>query len=155
MSDTITIYLDNCCYNRPFDDRSNIKNYLEREAILLVMQMAYDGNCRIIGSDILEKEMSMISNEEKRRNVETLYWNMIMDTIKIDDSIVKRAKEIMKQSSIKAFDSMHLASAEMKADVLLTTDMKFMKAAGRLGVKTKVQNPISFIMEVNEYEYKN
>lgn len=28
------IYMDNCCYNRLFDDRSNIKNYLEREALL-------------------------------------------------------------------------------------------------------------------------
>ncbi len=155
MDNMITIYLDNCCYNRPFDDRSNIKNYLEREAVLLVMQMAYDGNCRIIGSDILEKEMSMISNEEKLRNVETLYYSMIIDKISINDSIVKRAKEIMKQSSIKAFDGLHLAGAETKADVLLTTDIKFMRAANRLGVKIKVQNPISFIMEVNDYEHNN
>lgn len=39
----IKIYLDNCCYNRPFDDRTNIKNYLEREAVLIIMQMAYNG----------------------------------------------------------------------------------------------------------------
>lgn len=148
----ITIYLDNCCYNRPFDDRSYIKNYLEREAVLLVMQMAYDGNCRIIGSDILEKEMSLILNKEKLKNVETLYYAMIVDKIEINDSIVKRAKEIMKQSTIKVFDSLHLASAETKADILLTTDIKFMKAANRLGIKIKVQNPISFIMEVNDYE---
>jgi len=61
----ITVYLDNCCYNRPFDDRSNIKNYLEREAILLIMQMAYDGELHIIGSEVLRKEMSKISNYDK------------------------------------------------------------------------------------------
>lgn len=37
----LIVYLDNCCYNRPFDDRSNIRNYLEREAVLIIMQMAY------------------------------------------------------------------------------------------------------------------
>lgn len=69
----VTVYLDNCCYNRPFDDRSNIKNYLEREAILLIMQMAYDGNLCIYGSEVLQKEMSQISNYDKRKNVEGLY----------------------------------------------------------------------------------
>ena len=34
------VYIDNCCYNRPFDDRTNIKNYLEREAILLVFELS-------------------------------------------------------------------------------------------------------------------
>lgn len=149
------VYLDNCCYNRPFDDRSNIKNYLEREAVLLVMQMAYDGNYQIIGSEVLEKEMSMIVNEEKRRNVETLYFSLVKDIIEINASIVKRAKEIVEQSMIKAFDSLHLASAETKADILLTTDIKFIKAANKLETKIKVQNPISFILEVNEYEYND
>lgn len=149
----MTIYLDNCCYNRPFDDRSNIKNYLEREAVLLVMQMAFDGNYQIIGSDILEREMSLIANGEKRRNVEALYNSMIYDVVKINDSIVDRAKIIMDQSTIKAFDSLHLASAETKADVLLTTDIKFMKAANRLGAGIKVQDPISFVLEVSDSEY--
>lgn len=35
------IYMDNCCYNRLFDDRSNIKNYLEREAVLLVLELIH------------------------------------------------------------------------------------------------------------------
>lgn len=149
----LTVYLDNCCFNRLFDDRSNIKNYLEREAVLIVMQMAYDGNCQIIGSDVLEKEMALITNEEKRRNVEALYVSFVSNVIKVDDSIVIRAKEFMGQSTIKAFDSLHLASAEANADILLTTDIKFLKAANRLELKVKVRNPISFVMEVDEYEY--
>lgn len=149
------IYLDNCCYNRPFDDRSNIKNYLEREAVLLVMQMAFDGNYQITGSEVLEKEMSLISNIEKRRNVEALYYSLIGESIKMDDAIASRAKEIMQHSSIKAFDSLHLASAEANADILLTTDIKFMKAATRLETKVKVMNPISFVLEVTDYEHNN
>lgn len=146
------IYLDTCCYNRPFDDRSNIKNYLEREAVLLVMQMAFDGNYQIVGSEILEKEMSMISDRRKRRIVEILYHSIVSDIIKTSDAAARRAKEIMKVSSIKAFDSLHLASAEAKPDVLLTTDLKFIKAANRLETRIKVQNPISFLLEVIDYE---
>lgn len=173
-----TIYMDNCCYNRPFDERSNIKNYLEREAILLIMQMVYEGRISraaypnpappygqeqggvgskcpycIIGSDVLSWEMRMITNAQKRYNVETLYQAMISDTIEINDMVADRAREIMQQSHIRAFDSLHLASAETRAEVLLTTDIKFMRAANRMGLKLKVQNPVSFILEVNENEY--
>ena len=30
------VYLDNCCYNRPFDDQSQLKVRLETEAKLFV-----------------------------------------------------------------------------------------------------------------------
>ena len=154
------IYLDNCCYNRPFDERSNIKNYLEREAVLLIMQMAYEGKSRvpgfrIVGSDVLLKEMRMIPDIEKRRDIELLYRAVISDEIKLNDRIADRAKQIMQQSSIRAFDSLHLASAEVGADVLLTTDIKFMKAANRMGTSIRVLNPVSFILEGNEIECYN
>ncbi len=154
------IYLDNCCYNRPFDERSNIKNYLEREAVLLIMQMAYEGKSgvpgfRIVGSDVLLKEMRMIPDIEKRRDIELLYRAVISDEIKLNDRIADRAKQIMQQSSIRAFDSLHLASAEVGADVLLTTDIKFMKAANRMGTSIRVLNPVSFILEGNENECNN
>lgn len=87
--------------------------------------------------------------------MEALYRSMINDVIRVNASIVKRAKEIVEQSSIKAFDSLHLASAATKADILLTTDIKFIKVANKLETKIKVQNPISFILEVNEHEYNN
>lgn len=32
------VYLDNCCYNRPFDDQSQLKVRLETEAKLFVQQ---------------------------------------------------------------------------------------------------------------------
>ena len=32
------IYLDNCCYNRPFDDLSQERIYLESETILMILR---------------------------------------------------------------------------------------------------------------------
>lgn len=77
------VYLDNCCYNRLFDDRSNIKNYLEREAVLIIMQKAFDGEFGIIGSDILEIEISKIKDDEKRNDVQGIYNVLIMDLVEI------------------------------------------------------------------------
>jgi len=34
MNKVPLVYLDNCCYNRPFDDKTVFKNYLEAEAKL-------------------------------------------------------------------------------------------------------------------------
>ena len=142
------VYLDNCCYNRLFDDRSNIKNYLEREAVLIVMQKAFENELKIIGSDILEIEMLKIKNEEKRNNVEGVYHALVVDSVKAEGNIGQRAVQIRAISNIRNFDSLHLASAEIGADILLTTDMKFLKASQRVKSKIAVKNPVEFVMEV-------
>lgn len=151
----LRIYLDNCCYNRLFDDRSNIKNYLEREAVLIIMQKAFDGEFELVGSDILKIEIGKISNTEKLKNVEGVYNALVVDNIEIDDSIEKRAVEIRELSNIRAFDSLHLASAEEGADVLITTDIKFLRNSQRLQPKIEVKNPIVFVTEVYDYDADN
>ena len=151
----LRIYLDNCCYNRLFDDRSNIKNYLEREAVLIIMQKAFDGEFELIGSDILNIEIGNISNPEKRKNVEGVYNALVAYNIEVNDSIEKRAVEIRELSNIKAFDSLHLASAEEGADVLITTDIKFLRNSQRLQTKIEVKNPIVFVTEVYDYDTDN
>lgn len=48
--------------------------------------------------------------------------------------------------------SLYLASAETGADILLTTDIKFLKGCQRIKSEIAVKNPVEFIMEV---ELKN
>lgn len=149
------IYLDNCCYNRLFDDRSNIKNYLEREAILIIMQKAYESEDEIIGSDVLDIEISKIANPEKRGNVEGVYRALTSKVQELNKGIEDRAKEIMQISNIKAFDSLHLASAEAGADILLTTDMKFLRNCQKIFCRIDVKNPIEYVMEAFDYDNKD
>ena len=149
------VYLDNCCYNRLFDDRSNIKNYLEREAVLIVMQKAFDNELQIVGSDILKVEISKIGNEEKKNNVEGLYHALALNSVKATGEVGQRAAQIRETSNIRNFDSLHLASAEIGADVLLTTDMKFLKNSQKTRTKIAVKNPIEFVMEVFGYDESN
>lgn len=116
------------------------------------MQKAFDGDHEIYGSDVLKKEMKEITDLEKKKCVEGLYYGIVKESIALQESIIARAKEIMKQSNIKAYDSLHLASAEACADVLLTTDIKFQRSCRKMPLGIRVQNPIEFIMEENENE---
>ena len=93
------------------------------------MQKAFDGELELVGSDILEIEMLKIRNNEKRSNVQGVYHALVSDLIPVTSGLTQRAVQIRSMSNIRNFDSLHLASAELGADVLLTTDMKFLKGS--------------------------
>lgn len=142
------IYLDNCCYNRPFDDQTQERIHLESEAILTILKIGQMKRVVIVGSDILELEINRMLDENKKRKVMDLYKVADM-RIFYTDKIKKRSEEIMSVSKIRTFDSLHIASAEeAKADALLTTDDKFEKMSEKLDLKTRVVNPLRFAWEV-------
>lgn len=149
------VYLDNCCYSRLFDDRSIIKNYLEREAVILIMEKAFSLDIEIIGSQALAIELMRNKDVPKRNDIVGIYEGIIIKEIKAEDWVLQRAEEIRKLSNIRLFDSIHLAIAEQYADVLVTTDIKFLNAAKRLNIKVAVKNPIEFILEGSYYDTDN
>ena len=116
------------------------------------MQKAFDNELQIIGSDILKVEMSKIRNEDKRNDVEGLYHALVAGSVSATCEVSQRAVQIREASNIRSFDSLHLASAEIGADVLLTTDMKFLKNSQRISTRIAVKNPIEFLMEVFNYD---
>ena len=142
------IYLDNCCYNRPFDDLTQERIHLESEAVLTILNLVQSGKLELIGSDVLRLEMSRMKDPIKRQRVIALY-SIVENEIKYTDKIKERAEEIQKESNIKLFDSLHIASAEMgAADALLTTDDKLEKASANPTLKLRVVNPLIFAWEV-------
>lgn len=142
------IYLDNCCYNRPFDDQTQERIHLESEAILMVLQRGQSGIYKIMGSDVLQLEIERMHDIIKKQQVKELY-KVSHTNISYSEHIKERAKEIRKQSNIKTFDSLHIASAEAgNVDVMLTTDDKLEKMSEKLNLKFKVMNPLKFAWEV-------
>lgn len=107
---------------------------------------------QIIGSDILKVEMSKIRNEDKRNDVVGLYHALVAGSVSATCEVGQRAAQIREASNIRSFDSLHLASAEIGADVLLTTDMKFLKNSQRISTRIAVKKPIEFLMEVFNYD---
>lgn len=142
------IYLDNCCYNRPFDDQTQERIHLESEVILTVLKMGQMKKIIIVGSEILELEMKRMQDEDKKRKVLDLYGIADMHIL-YSEKIKKRSVEIMSVSQIRTFDSLHIAAAEeANAEILLTTDDKFEKMAEKLELRTRVVNPLRFAWEV-------
>lgn len=60
------IYLDACCWNRPFDDQSQNRVRVEAEAVLSILEMAQSSGVEIIGSDIVDDELSEMPDDERR-----------------------------------------------------------------------------------------
>ena len=149
------IYLDCCCYNRPFDDQSQNRIHDESEAILSIMKRCReDSGYTILGSTVLNMELDKIADTAKKANVTSLA-KIIRETIVYTTEIRERAVELQKLESIRKMDSLHLASAEKgHADVFLSTDDKLLKACQRIQdiLKVKVKNPIYYLAEVNEHD---
>jgi hypothetical protein len=147
----LKLYLDTCCYNRPFDDQTQDKIHVETECIIAILHRCEQDEWDLYGSDILENELSNNLNIDKQRSTKLLY--RIADyIIELNDTIVDRALEFEK-IGLKSYDSLHLASAEyINIDVFLTTDIKFIKNALKANTTVKVMNPVNFIMEVLENE---
>jgi len=144
----LKLYLDNCCYSRPFDDQSQERIYLESEAILSILKLGEKQQFEILGSSILQLEMNRLRDEDKKQKIQNLY-QVVHKEIPYTPDVKKRSEEIMKLSKIRSFDSLHVAIAESASvDVVLTTDDKLEKMASHLDLKVKVQNPLKFVLEV-------
>ncbi|MFO7794693.1 MAG: hypothetical protein ACQERB_00840 [Promethearchaeati archaeon] len=61
------IYLDVCCYNRPFDDQTQEKIHLETEAVLIILSNISLKNWELVGSDIIDFEISKIPDLERKK----------------------------------------------------------------------------------------
>ena len=142
------VYLDNCCFNRILDDRSYPIIYLERNSVMLILELAEDKRIEIVGSQMLKKEIADTPDYVKRERLSLMY-SLCSSEISVTEDIVDRALEIRENSNIRTKDSIHLACAEAAGvDVLLTTDKKFMNNANRIPAIVKVMNPTEWLLEV-------
>lgn len=148
------IYMDVCCLNRPFDDSIEERVKMEAAAVLSILQYCRRGKWELAASDIIDKELSKSRNLEKLTKVRALY-SVAKCRLTVNNEVGKRALDLQ-TGGIKAFDSLHLALAEIyHQDVLLTTDDAFLTAARRRGTATMVANPVSWLMEVKHYDCRH
>ena len=139
----VKVYLDTCCYNRPYDDQTQLRINLEAQAKLFIQKQIVDGKLDLI--------YSFISVYENSQNPFAIRKNAIFDffsnaVIYIDESnvevIKQRAGEIMK-TGIKTKDTLHVSCAiEGKADYFITTDIRLLKYSSD---EVKIINPIDLI----------
>ena len=141
------IYLDNCCFNRPFDDQSQLRILLESEAKLNIQENIRSGTYKLIWSYILDYENSKNPFRERREQI--IKWKEYScDDLEENKEILKISTTIMKHG-IKKIDSLHIACAiKANADYFLTTDDGVIKKS-TLIQNIKIIDPIEFIKEVS------
>ena len=145
------VYLDVCCFNRPFDDYAQDRVRLESEAVLTILEHIQSRMWALIGSEVIDIEISKIPDDDLRCKVNIL-TGMKQKLITVNNDVEIRAKELEKLG-FKSFDALHIACAEKgDADILLTTDDIFLSKAlqSRNILKVRVENPLRWLMEVME-----
>ena len=140
------VYLDNCCYNRPFDDQTQLRIRLETEAKLRIQQFMRMGLVEYAWSDILDGEVDDNPFVEKQEKI--LPWrDRAVVHVGITPEIEVRAGTFV-QLGVKAADALHLACAESAGcDWFFTVDKGILSKVGVVGTM-QVANPLDFIQEV-------
>ena len=141
------IYLDNCCFNRPFDDQSQLRILLEAEAKLRIQENVRSGTFELVWSYILDYENSQNPFRERREQI--IKWQSYCDEdVEESKEVLNIASMIMKHG-IKKLDSLHLACAtKAKTDYFITTDDAIIKKALHIQ-NIHIVDPIGFIKEVS------
>lgn len=140
------LHLDNCMFNRPFDNQTDFKILLESEAKLKIQEHIRFGLYELVWSYILDYENSKNPFRERREQIGKWkkYANVDIDA---DDSVIELSKSL-NQLGLKNFDALHIACAiTAKADYFLTTDKGILKKSQMVS-DIQIKDPIDFIREV-------
>ncbi|MEQ8754422.1 MAG: PIN domain-containing protein [Coleofasciculus sp. G1-WW12-02] len=141
------VYLDTSVYNRPFDDQTQPKIFLETQAVILILQMAEAQLINLVSSSVLDYENSLNPFQIKQQAMNR-YLQMATTRQQVDETIRQRAEQL-EQQVIKAIDSLHVACAEAaNSDYFITCDKRLINRCQGLPLKTL--NPVDFILEIED-----
>jgi len=139
------IYLDTCCYNRPYDDQSQTRIRAEAAAVDNIVVLARLYRYTVFGSDALDEEIGDIKVQAKHEQVLGLYRRTVTNQASPKKAVFDHFMPIAARAGIGRVDTLHLCySISAGADYLLTTDDDFIKLAARLALPVLVINPLNF-----------
>jgi predicted nucleic acid-binding protein len=144
------IYLDNCCYNRPFDTQNSDTIIFESIAKMSIQQLVTKQKITLVSSVVVLEEIYSNPFRYKKEQIFAFLSNAkIYVGGDRSSEIRKYAAEIIK-SGIKYMDAAHVSAAIIaKCDFLVTTDKKLLNYKSD---KITIINPIDF---VRMWESKN
>jgi predicted nucleic acid-binding protein len=140
----LNIYLDTCCYNRPFDDLSQSIVRLEAEAKRYVQSLIKYSMINLTYSYISLYEIENNPYEYRKRHVLDFLSNasVYIEEVKKDD-VRKIGLGIIK-TGIKSLDALHIACAVLaRCDYFLTTDKRILKYKTN---EIKILNVFDFVI---------
>lgn len=147
----MNLYLDNCCFNRPFDDQTQLRIRLETEAKLFIQARILEGKYKLVWSYILDFENDQ-NPFELRKEIIRKWREIAYIDIDANDEVIYLAEKIAVMG-IKPKDALHIACAVVAdCKYFITTDNKILNK-GIKGIKDiKLIDPIGFIkLEEDNY----
>jgi len=103
------VYLDICCFNRPFDDQSSLIVYLETEAKLHVQELVSQGDLTLCWSFVMDYENAANPFYEVRNRIAQWKTSAHYDC-ELTDAIAIKAAELM-SLGLRQMDASHIACA--------------------------------------------
>lgn len=142
------VYLDNCCFNRPFDNQSSIRVKLETDAKLYVQLKIKEGKIELVWSYMLDFENGVNPFAERKNTIEKWRRLCISDVIESSD-ILSKAVDLAGKG-LKAKDALHLACAiKAGSEYFLTTDDDIIRKMANNSDIT-VLNPTEFVLLIEK-----
>ena len=138
------LYLDNCSFNRPYDDQSLLKNYIEAEAKTYIQREILQKNIELVWSYVMDYEISFNPFSDRKNQI--LKWkNIAIADVSASEKVIALANDIKKRN-IKPKDSLHLACAiEAKCNYFITTDGKILNKSIE---NITIFNPVDYIRKI-------
>jgi len=135
------IYLDMCCFNRPYDEQSQLKIEIETKAKLFIQRMVLEQRLDLVWSYMLDYENSR-SNFRQKQSAIQRWQALAIEDIDETPEIVLLAEKIQK-TGLKSADSLHVACAiSMGCDYFISVDRRLLKYCDN---RIALCDPIEFI----------
>ena len=137
------VYLDNCAFNRPFDDKEQLSIRMEAEAKLKIQSDIRSGAYELAWSYMNEYENDENPYDDKREAI-GIWERIAVHKCSPNEKILERGKQI-RQIGLKPKDALNLACAiESGCGYFITTDKFLLKKAEAISGLVVI-NPIDFI----------
>ena len=138
------VYLDNCCYNRPYDDQSQHHISLETQAKLRIQEMIRKKQIELSSSYVLLYENSKNPYLTRQSSIRKFVKENVSVYVGAEqaDEIRMLAGGII-STGVKVADAYHVACAIVsKSDCFLTTDDRLLKYKDE---RIRIEDPMDFI----------
>jgi predicted nucleic acid-binding protein len=137
------IYLENCCFNRPFDSQSQVRVRLETEAKLRIQERVVSGELELAWSYILDYENAANPFEEKRTAISLWRALAIVDIVETP-ALLENARSLV-ALGLRSKDALHVACAvEAGCEYFVTTDDILLKKLSRY-TRISAVDPTAFV----------
>ena len=148
------IYLDNCCYNRPYDSQTSFRVSMETRAKIFIQEEIRRGVYELVSSYVLDYENSQNPDIIKRDAIKSYQDKYCIYNVPFEcrEALQDSISRIM-AFNIAYKDASHVACAiYAECEYFLTTDIRLQRRYR--GGEIIIVNPLEFI-QITEGQNQN